>query len=613
MFFLVFLSHLIITHSSPSMQPLCHVDESSALLQFKESFIINGSDSSNKLACPLVQSTPTAVSWDGGICDKDTGHVIDLDMSSSCLFGSVNSNSSLFQLVHLQRLNLAYNNFNYSQIPSQVGNLSGLTYLNLTSSMLFGEIPSTLMNLTKLTFLGLASNKLQGLIPSSIFQLNNLEVLDVYDNHLSGTMELCMFLNLKSLGMLDLSANNLSLLIDETCTNATLPKFYGLDLASCNLSEFPHFLRNQDELQWLSLAYNNITGHIPEWMWNISRESLRVLDLSFNFLTAFDHVPIPLPWTTLAILDLSSNRLEGSLPIPPFSALRYHIPNNKLSGKIPQLICNMTSVEMLDLSNNNLSGSLPQCLNNFGDSLLVLNLQRNKLEGSIPQTWKKGSKLRMINFSENKFQNQLPRSLAKCVMLEAMDLGVNQFNDSFPSWLGNLPNLMILCLRSNKFNGPIATSNADYKFPNLRVLDLSNNSFSGKLPTEFFQNWKDREFEKEKPLTYIHVKTNFSIPKGSWNYHLSYDYNYSMEITNKGMNIVYQKVQERFRGIELSGNRFEGEILESIGDLRVLHLLNFSNNILTGYIPISLGNLEGLESLDLSQNKLSSEIPQQLT
>jgi Leucine-rich repeat (LRR) protein len=74
--------------------------------------------------------------------------------------------------------------------------------------MLFGEIPSTLMNLTKLTFLGLASNKLQGLIPSSIFQLNNLEVLDVYDNHLSGTMELCMFLNLKSLGMLDLSANN---------------------------------------------------------------------------------------------------------------------------------------------------------------------------------------------------------------------------------------------------------------------------------------------------------------------------------------------------------------------------------------------------------------------
>ena len=615
MFFLFFLSHLILTHSSP----LCHDDERLALLQFKESFIIKGSDSSDPLACPklsfwtLEGQNSDCCSWDGVICDEDTGHVIELDLSSSCLFGSINSNNSLFRLVHLQRLNLAYNNFNYSQIPSQVGNFSRLTYLNLTSSMLSGRIPFTLMNLTKLTFLGLASNKLQGLIPSSIFQLNNLEVLDVYDNHLSGTMELCMFLNLRNLGMLDLSDNELSLLIDEACTNnATLPNFYGLDLASCKLSEFPHFLRNQDGLQWLSLAYNNITGHAPEWLWNISRESLRVMDLSFNFLTGFDHVPIPLPWTNLAILDLSSNRLEGSLPIPPFTTLRYHTPNNKWSGKIPQLICNMTSLQMLDLSNNNLSGSLPQCLNNFGDSLLVLNLQRNKLEGSIPQTWAKGSKLRMINFSENKFQNQLPRSLAKCMMLEAMDLGVNQFNDSFPSWLGNLPNLMVLCIRSNRFSGPITTSNADYKFPKLRVLDLSNNSFSGKLPTEFFQNWKDREFEKEKPLTYIHVKTNFSIPKGSWNYHLSYDYNYSMEITNKGMNLVYQKVLERFRAIDMSGNRFEGEIPESIEDLRVLHLLNFSNNIISGYIPLSLGNLEELESLDLSKNKLSGEIPPQL-
>ncbi|KAK7820232.1 receptor-like protein 6 [Quercus suber] len=118
---------------------------------------------------------------------------------------------------------------------------------------------------------------------------------------------------MKSLGMLDLSHNELSLLIDETCTNATPPKIYGLDLAACNLIEFPNFLKNQDGLQWLSLAYNNITGHIPEWMWHISRECLSVMDLSFNNLTGFDgQVPFPLPWTNLAILDLSSNQLEGS-------------------------------------------------------------------------------------------------------------------------------------------------------------------------------------------------------------------------------------------------------------------------------------------------------------
>ncbi|KAK7851032.1 receptor-like protein 7 [Quercus suber] len=243
--------------------------------------------------------------------------------------------------------------------------------------MLSGEIPFTLMNLTKLTFLGLSSNNFQGPIPSSIVHLYNLEVLDVYNNSLNGTMELCVFLNIKSLGMLDLSRNELSLLIDETCANASLPKL----------------------------------------------ESLRVMDLSFNFLTGFDgQVPIPLPWTNLAILDLSSNQLEGSLPIPPSSTLRYNIPNNKLSGKISQRICNLTSIQVLDLSNNSLSGSLPQCLKKFGDSLLVLNLQKNKLEGSIPQTWAKGTRLRMINFSENKFQNRLPTSLANLMMLEAIDL-----------------------------------------------------------------------------------------------------------------------------------------------------------------------------------------------
>ena len=68
-------------------------------------------------------------SWDGVLCDRVTGHVIGLDLSSSHLYGSINSSSSLFNLVHLQMLNLADNDFNYSQIPPSIRYLSNLTYL----------------------------------------------------------------------------------------------------------------------------------------------------------------------------------------------------------------------------------------------------------------------------------------------------------------------------------------------------------------------------------------------------------------------------------------------------------------------------------------------------
>ena len=86
---------------------------------------------------------------------------------------------------------------------------------------------------------------------------------------------------------------------------------------------------------------------------------------------------------------------------------------------------------------------------------------------------------------------------------------------------------------------------------------------------------------------------------------LDIDMMFSFKITNKGLDTVYIKVQEFFRAIDISSNIFVGEIPESIGDLKGLHMLNLSNNILTGHIPPSFGNLTMLESLDLSQNRLS--------
>jgi hypothetical protein len=117
--------HLVLTHSSSFMQPPCHHDDSSALLQFTESLVIDKFaspflplDCQKKVASWTVEGDKSdCCSWDGVECDEHTGHVIGLNLSSSCLFGSINSNSSLFRLVHLQSLSLANNYFNGSHIP----------------------------------------------------------------------------------------------------------------------------------------------------------------------------------------------------------------------------------------------------------------------------------------------------------------------------------------------------------------------------------------------------------------------------------------------------------------------------------------------------------------
>ncbi|XP_074359336.1 uncharacterized protein LOC141698529 [Apium graveolens] len=107
---------------------------------------------------------------------------------------------------------------------------------------------------------------------------------------------------------------------------------------------------------------------------------------------------------------------------------------------------------------------------------------------------------------------------------------------------------------------------------------------------------------------YITTDLKFQTPHAYW----SDSYRSSITLMNKGIEREYNKISNILTAVDLSCNKFTGEIPESFGSLGVLQLLNLFNNVLTGQIPSSLGNLRQLESLDLSQNKLSGVIPQQL-
>ncbi|KAK1421380.1 hypothetical protein QVD17_23675 [Tagetes erecta] len=137
---------------------LCIDDERQALLQLKHDLI----DDSNRLSS-WSRVNMDCCAWDGVVCDNFTGHVQELHLQgpdpelqeapSQMLRGKINR--SLLLLKQLKYLDLSCNDFEATQIPSFLGSIENLRYLNLSLSPFYGQIPHQLGNLSKLVVLDL--------------------------------------------------------------------------------------------------------------------------------------------------------------------------------------------------------------------------------------------------------------------------------------------------------------------------------------------------------------------------------------------------------------------------------------------------------------------------
>ena len=139
--------------------------------------------------------------------------LIEFSCSDCGLSGEIPS--EIGNLTDLSILDLS-NNHLTNEIPSEIGNLSNLTLLNLSnnrelhdwyypSQCLSGDIPQELfLNLTELTDLDLSKNCFLGEeIPSSIISLQNLTTLNLSDSGFGGQIpfELSLLENLKTLNL----------------------------------------------------------------------------------------------------------------------------------------------------------------------------------------------------------------------------------------------------------------------------------------------------------------------------------------------------------------------------------------------------------------------------
>ncbi|CAB4315238.1 unnamed protein product [Prunus armeniaca] len=214
----------------------CPSDQKSLLLQLKNSLKFD-STSSKKLV--KWNNGSDYCYWEGVSC-KD-GCVSHLDLSSESISGGLDNSSALFDLRHIENLNLAYNNFNNIQIPSKFNKLNDLSYLNLSNAGFVGQIPIEISHLIRLVTLDLSTFCYFPGTPSLQLENPNLNVLlgnlsELVELHLDGVnisahgAQWCQAISssLPKLRVLSLSTSNISGPFDSSLLNVSSREKRGL-------------------------------------------------------------------------------------------------------------------------------------------------------------------------------------------------------------------------------------------------------------------------------------------------------------------------------------------------------------------------------------------------
>ncbi|XP_050208017.1 receptor-like protein EIX2 isoform X2 [Mercurialis annua] len=534
-------------------------------------------------------------------------HLENLTLSS-CFSGNelplylspVNSSSSLTVL------DISHNNFAIPSIQPWLANISqNLMHLDLAfNTLLESSTLEFIGDMTSLRGLHLANTSLVGGIPRSIGNISGLSYLDMSKNNLdveiSGFIKNLSGCAAKSLQHLSLAYNELTGSLPDLSLFSSLKRLY---LGNNRLNgSIDKSIGGLYQLERLLLQWNSLNGVVSEE--HISNlTNLKDLLLSGNSLTwnvSLDWVP---PFR-LGIIHLQSCKLGPHFPNWLQSQKGYYeldISDNGISESIPEWFWDLScSSFYLNLSYNLFSGSFPNGFLHF-HNLLFLNLASNNFSGQLPTSIGSISRLETLNVAGNVFSGELPLSLRNCTMLRFLDLSSNRFSGNIPVWIGEtLLSLQFLSLQSNHFQGSLPLQLC--RLTNVQILDLSANNINGTMP-HCLGNLKAM-IDGDLTGTIFHSYSWFDGSSTHRNY-----YTDKALVLWKGKKYDYDKNLGLLRVIDFSGNNIGGEIPSEISILTGLKQLNLSNNKLTGAIPSKIGFLKQLEALDLSRNQISGRIP----
>jgi Leucine-rich repeat (LRR) protein len=320
------------------------------------------------------------------------------------------------------------------------------------STLVMGFLCNDSLEITDIVFQTMG---LKGQVPSELAHLPKLEKLLLDVNMITGDIPVIPSLTHLSLGL--------------NMLDGTLPPF-----------------DTMTNLQVLALSENMLQGSLPESMSKLTQ--LQVLGLGGNELTG-EITPIYV-MLKLQELYLDFNSFSATLDNSSFfrlSNLRVlDLNNNKLSGPLPDVLWNLTKLEVVDVHFNALGGRIHAV--EITHPLQYLDVSSNILVGGLPPSMDKFAKLTHLDVTSNRFDDLLPTTLGALSNMKTLLLGDNNMfgPQPIPDWLQHMTHLKHLSLQATSRTGAIpdwfATS-----LEHLSMVDLGWNHLDGTLSTTLGQ------------------------------------------------------------------------------------------------------------------------------
>ncbi|XP_039169258.1 receptor-like protein 54 [Eucalyptus grandis] len=384
-------------------KPLCHSDESYALMEFKEVFK------------PIKQITAVFIRR------LNHGHLTDMEIAAR---GKIN-----LPLPKLSYLDIS-SNLLETTLPTPP---PFVNYYNISNNFLFGEIQSICKG-RSLVILDLSINSLNGTIPSCLGNIESLSILNLGKNKLEGMIPQAYPKDC-TLKLIDLTENRLQGPVPRSLANCVMLEYLNLGYNHI-LDEFPLGLLELTELKAIILKSNKFHGPIEAYRSRFNFSNLHIMDLSNNnfngelpsklmqsfhamkVIVVQDHLDYIGIWQTYGTsqrsifakyeMRLMNKGTEREYSKVPNALMGIDLSNNKFEGHIPDIIGDLKSLILLNLSNNILTGCIPPSLANL-TMLESLDLSQNKLSGEIPQHLAHLTFLSSFNVSYNQLSGRIPQ------------------------------------------------------------------------------------------------------------------------------------------------------------------------------------------------------------